>query len=72
MVQILGGNFSLTGIPSVGASGAIFGVNAALFVDLVAHWRIEAGPKRKLFGLVLEFVIGMVIGVFVQGVDNFS
>lgn len=69
---ILGGNFSLVGIPSVGASGAIFGVNAALVVDLIAHWKIEYQPKRKLFGLVLEFVIGMVIGVFVQGVDNFS
>ena len=69
---ILGGNFALSGIPSVGASGAIFGVNAALLVDLVAHWSIEYQPKRKLFALVFEFIIGMVIGVFVSGVDNFS
>jgi membrane associated rhomboid family serine protease len=69
---ILGGNFSLTGIPSVGASGAIFGVNAVLLVDLIAHWGIEYQPKRKLFGLVFEFVIGMVIGVFVNGVGKFA
>ena len=34
--NVLGGNFSLVGVPSVGASGAIFG---AIAVSLVLHLR---------------------------------
>ena len=39
-----GGNFALVGQPSVGASGAIYGTQAAVFVDLMAHWKIERKP----------------------------
>lgn len=45
---ILGGNFSLVGQPSVGASGAIFSTHAAVLVDLIAHWSIEDRPGRKV------------------------
>jgi membrane associated rhomboid family serine protease len=45
---ILGGNFSLVGQPSVGASGAIFSTYAAVLVDLIAHWSIEYRPTRKV------------------------
>ncbi|KAG6883269.1 hypothetical protein C0992_009237 [Termitomyces sp. T32_za158] len=45
--NILGGNFSLVGLPSVGASGAIFGTLAVTWVDLFAHWKYQYRPVRK-------------------------
>ncbi|GAA5844877.1 hypothetical protein JCM9279_000028 [Rhodotorula babjevae] len=68
---ILGANFALVGLPSVGASGAIFGTHAALLVDLLAHWKIEYRPKRKLAFLIVEIIIGIGLG-WVPGVDNFA
>ena len=44
----LGGNFALIGAPSIGASGAILGTIAVLWVDLIAHWQLEDRPKRKV------------------------
>ncbi|KAG5725919.1 Rhomboid family member 1, partial [Termitomyces sp. T112] len=39
--NVLGGNFSLVGVPSVGASGAIFGTVAVTWIDLFAHWKYQ-------------------------------
>lgn len=64
---VLGANFALVGQPSVGASGAIFGTHAALLVDLLAHWKIEYRPKRKLVYLLIEIIIGLGLG-WVPGV----
>ncbi|GAA6035058.1 hypothetical protein JCM8097_002165 [Rhodosporidiobolus ruineniae] len=68
---VLGANFALVGQPSVGASGAIFGTHAALLVDLLAHWKIEYRPGRKLIYLLIEIVIGLAMGL-IPGVDNFA
>ncbi|GAA6012588.1 hypothetical protein JCM10207_009049 [Rhodosporidiobolus poonsookiae] len=68
---ILGANFDLVGQISVGASGAIFGTHAALFVDLLAHWKIEYQPKRKLLFLIIEMIIGIGLG-WIPGLDNFA
>lgn len=38
----------MVGLPSVGASGALFGTIAAMWVDLFAHWRFEHRPKTKV------------------------
>ncbi len=46
--NVLGGNFALVGLPSLGASGAIFGTLAVMWVDLFAHWGIEYRPGRKV------------------------
>lgn len=43
-----GGNFALVGRPSVGASGAIVGTLAVLWVDLMAHWKLEDRPWIKV------------------------
>ncbi|EIN14139.1 rhomboid-domain-containing protein, partial [Punctularia strigosozonata HHB-11173 SS5] len=45
--NVLGGNFALVGLPSTGASGAIFGTVAVTWVDLLAHWRYHYRPGRK-------------------------
>ncbi|KAG0151859.1 hypothetical protein CROQUDRAFT_35929 [Cronartium quercuum f. sp. fusiforme G11] len=68
---ILGGNFSLVGQPSVGASGAIFSTHAAVLVDLIAHWSIEDRPGRKLGFLLFEIIAGLALGL-IPGIDNFS
>ncbi|KAF8328875.1 uncharacterized protein EI90DRAFT_2997656 [Cantharellus anzutake] len=69
--NVLGGNFALVGLPSLGASGAIFGTLAVMWVDLFAHWGIEYRPGRKLFMLILDLIVGIGIG-FIPGVDNFA
>ncbi|KAI0307885.1 hypothetical protein B0F90DRAFT_1930886 [Multifurca ochricompacta] len=60
--NVLGGNFSLVGVPSVGASGAIFGTLAVTWVDLFAHWKILDRPARRLFWMIFELIIGIGIG----------
>ncbi|KAG2023575.1 hypothetical protein CC2G_001213 [Coprinopsis cinerea AmutBmut pab1-1] len=69
--NVLGGNFSLVGIPSVGASGAIFGTLAVTWVDLLAHWKYQYRPVRKLVFMTIELAIGVAIG-FIPYVDNFA
>jgi len=69
--NVLGGNFALLGLPSVGASGAIFGTIAATWVDLLAHWRYKYRPGRQLLILIAELIIGIGLG-YVPGVDNFA
>ncbi|KAI9512815.1 hypothetical protein F5148DRAFT_647256 [Russula earlei] len=69
--NVLGGNFSLVGVPSVGASGAIFGALAVTWVDLFAHWRILYKPGRRLFWMLVELIIGIGIG-YIPYVDNFA
>ncbi|KAF8320120.1 rhomboid-domain-containing protein [Clavulina sp. PMI_390] len=68
--NILGGNFALVGLPSVGASGAIFGTVGVLWVDLLAHWGIETQPGKKLAMLCVDLVVGVALG-YIPGVDNF-
>ncbi|WWC97876.1 hypothetical protein V866_004763 [Kwoniella sp. B9012] len=69
---VLGGNFSRTGIPSVGASGALFATNACVLVDLVLHWKYEERPKLKAFLLAIEFLIGFGIGYIPNAVDGLA
>ncbi|TDL28516.1 rhomboid-domain-containing protein [Rickenella mellea] len=68
--NVLGGNFALVGIPSVGASGAIFGTVAVSWVDLFAHWRYQYRPVVKLVIMSVELVIGVALG-YIPYVDNF-
>ncbi|KAI0788669.1 rhomboid family-domain-containing protein [Abortiporus biennis] len=69
--NVLGGNFSLVGAPSVGASGAIFGTIAVAWIDLFAHWKLHYRPGRKLVFMIIELLIGFAIG-FIPFVDNFA
>jgi len=69
--NVLGGNFSLVGIPSIGASGAIFGTIAVTWVDLFAHWKLIYRPGRRLFWMLLELIAGIAIG-YIPYVDNFA
>jgi len=69
--NVLGANFALVGRPSVGASGAIVGTLAVLWVDLLAHWQLEYKPVHKLIGHIINLILVIGLG-YVPGVDNFS
>lgn len=69
--NILGGNFALVGVPSMGASGAIFGTVAVAWVDLFAHWKYQYRPVRRLIFMSIELIIGVAIG-YIPFVDNFA
>ncbi|KAF8230653.1 rhomboid-domain-containing protein [Tricholoma matsutake] len=69
--NILGGNFALVGLPSLGASGAIFGTVAVTWVDLFAHWKYQYKPVHKLIYMIIELLVGIGIG-FIPFVDNFA
>jgi membrane associated rhomboid family serine protease len=69
--NVLGGNFSLVGAPSVGASGAIFGTVAVTWVDLFAHWKYHYRPGRRLAWMTVELIFGIALG-YVPYVDNFA
>ncbi|KAG1757658.1 hypothetical protein EDB19DRAFT_1891380 [Suillus lakei] len=60
--NVLGGNFSLVGAPSLGASGAIFGTVAVTWVDLFAHWKYQYRPGRKLAIMTVELLFGIALG----------
>ncbi|KAF9481031.1 rhomboid-domain-containing protein [Pholiota conissans] len=69
--NVLGGNFALVGIPSVGASGAIFGTVAITWVDLIAHWQYQYRPVRKLIYMTIELAIGVAIGYIPSHLGGF-
>ncbi|KAE9408180.1 rhomboid-domain-containing protein [Gymnopus androsaceus JB14] len=69
--NVLGANFALVGIPSMGASGAIFGTSAVLWVDLIAHWKYQYRPVRKLIFMSIELVLGIALG-YIPYIDNFA
>lgn len=69
--NVLGGNFSRVGVPSLGASGAIFGTIAVTWVDLFAHWKYHYRPVRKLIFMTIELLIGIAVG-YIPFVDNFA
>ncbi|KAH9004362.1 hypothetical protein EDB86DRAFT_3062642 [Lactarius hatsudake] len=69
--NVLGGNFSLVGVPSVGASGAIFGTLAVTWVDLFAHWKILDRPARRFFWMLVELIIGIAIGYIPSHIGGF-
>ncbi|EED79356.1 predicted protein [Postia placenta Mad-698-R] len=69
--NVLGGNFALVGLPSVGASGAIFGTTAIAWIDLLAHWRYHPRPGTRLAWLIVELIVGIGLG-FIPYVDNFA
>lgn len=48
----------------MGASGAIFGTHAAVLVDLVWHWKLFERPKRMLFALIFEIIVGFGLGAY--------
>ena len=68
---VLGGNFAAAGIPSTGASGALFGVIALTLLDLLYSWKDRRSPVKDLMFILLDVIISFVLGLL-PGLDNFS
>jgi membrane associated rhomboid family serine protease len=66
---LFGANFALPAVPSVGASGGIFAINAVAVVDLGLHWKLEARPKLKLVFLIFEFALMVGMGFIPYLID---
>lgn len=69
--NLLGGNFGLVGLPSVGASGAIYACISLELTDLVYNWKYEYRPKVRLIVSIVFTIIGFAIGLL-PGLDNFA
>lgn len=56
---------------TVGASGAIFGLDSVLLVDLIKNWSLVKKPRRKLLMIFGSLLFSFALGLF-PGVDNFA
>jgi len=57
--------------PSVGCSGALFGLVACLLLDLFMNWRIIVKPWIQLLKIVLVLAVSFVLGLLPY-IDNFA
>jgi membrane associated rhomboid family serine protease len=68
---LFGGVYALPDLPSVGASGAIFGLVGCELVDLIQNWKYIGSPGCQLFKLVITIAINFALGLL-PFIDNFS
>lgn len=68
---VLGGNYATPTQPSVGASGALFGILALVLLDLLYNWRTRRSPVKDLLFLLLDIAIAFVLGLL-PFLDNFA
>lgn len=57
--------------PSVGCSGALYGLIACLILELLLNWPIIQKPWRELFKFTLSIVFSLGMGML-PGIDNFA
>ncbi|ORX43342.1 rhomboid-domain-containing protein [Hesseltinella vesiculosa] len=69
--------------PSMGCSGALFGLIGYMFIDTLAHWKLIDNPGREILKLLVSTIISLILGllpgckkfltknIFV-GLDNFA
>jgi membrane associated rhomboid family serine protease len=57
--------------PSVGCSGALFGLVACLLLDLFMNWKIIVKPWLQLLKIVLVLAVSFVLGLLPY-IDNFA
>ncbi|KAI8379488.1 uncharacterized protein BYT42DRAFT_613790 [Radiomyces spectabilis] len=69
--NIFGANFASSTLPSMGCSGALFGLEACLFVDVGLNWQKSSQPFRHIIKLIVFTACSFVLGL-IPGVDNFS
>ena len=58
--------------PSVGSSGALFGIIAAILINLLIHWKSLYKPVWQVINLAFVVVISILLGVFVPFIDNYA
>jgi len=50
-------------LPSVGCSGALYGLIGCLFLDLIQSWKIIVNPWRELVKMIIVIVASLSIGL---------
>ncbi|KAF9919970.1 hypothetical protein FBU30_010300 [Linnemannia zychae] len=68
---IFGGNFAPLLSPSMGASGALFGLIGCLVLDLVQNWKLVVRPCWELSKLSLMILVSFAFGLL-PFLDNFA
>ncbi|CAH1758213.1 9833_t:CDS:2 [Entrophospora sp. SA101] len=68
---VFGGNFATPTIPSMGASGSLFGIIGILLLDTLQNWKLMKNPCLELTKLMLMILFSFLIGLL-PGLDNFS
>lgn len=68
---VMGANYAQEGIPSVGASGSLFGVIGLVLLDLLYSWQERKSPVKDLLFIILDIVIAFVLGLLPY-LDNFA
>ncbi|KAI8363214.1 rhomboid family-domain-containing protein [Mortierella sp. GBAus27b] len=68
---VLGGNYAPLLSPSLGASGAIFGLIGCLVLDLVQNWKLVIRPCWELTKLTIMILVSFAFGLL-PFLDNFA
>ncbi|KAF9539669.1 hypothetical protein EC957_005129 [Mortierella hygrophila] len=68
---IFGGNFAPILSPSMGASGALFGLIGCLVLDLLQNWKLVVRPCWELSKLSLMILVSFAFGLL-PFLDNFA
>lgn len=68
---VLGGNYASQTSPSVGCSGALFGIMALFLLDLLYDWPNRESRWMELIIMVLGIAVSFVLGLL-PDLDNFS
>jgi len=57
--------------PSVGCSGALYGLMACLFIDLIQSWKLIIKPWSELFKMLVVILFSLGIGLLPY-IDNYA
>jgi len=58
-------------VPSVGCSGALYGLLACLLLDLIQNWKLIVNPWKELIKMLLIILFSLGIGLL-RFIDNFA
>ncbi|KAI8582342.1 hypothetical protein K450DRAFT_228534 [Umbelopsis ramanniana AG] len=68
---VFGALFGSPSRPSMGCSGALFGLIGFMFVDILLNWRDTVNPWREMMKLAVTTLISLALGLL-PGLDNFA
>ncbi|KAJ5098109.1 hypothetical protein N7532_005110 [Penicillium argentinense] len=68
---VLGGNYASQTEPSVGCSGALFGIMALFLLDLLYDWPNRESRWVELIVMIIGIAVSFVLGLL-PDLDNFS
>nr|KAJ3420116.1 hypothetical protein HK105_006070 [Polyrhizophydium stewartii] len=68
---LFGAGLSDVRVPSVGASGSLYGMIACLLLDLIQNWSLIKHPWIELFKMLANIIFSFMIGMLPY-IDNFA